>query len=60
MKDILGTIALIAGLVTIAYGWIINIVQLVQIGETYTTIVVVVKVVGIFVPPVGVVMGWIG
>jgi hypothetical protein len=50
-------IVLILGLVS-AFFYVMNIVQLVQ--EYYTTTVVVFKIMGIFMAPLGVVMGIIG
>lgn len=60
IKDILSAIAVIGLGLGFAYGWIMNIVQLVQNGDTYTTVMVVVKVCGIFVAPLGAVMGYVG
>lgn len=60
IKDMLSAIAVIGLSLGFAYGWIMNIVQLVQNGDAYTTVIVVVKVCGIFVAPLGVVMGYVG
>ena len=42
-----------------AYGWIMNIVKLVQSGLDSVTGLLIARAVGIFFPPLGVVMGYL-
>ena len=58
MKDILGFIGAIAFFGIVAYGYIMNLVQLFQ--NNYSDGMVVLKVIGGLVPPIGVIMGYIG
>lgn len=57
MKTVLALWALIlAGFI----GWVLNIVAIFHAGPIAEwTAVVLVRVIGVFVPPVGAVMGWI-
>ena len=58
MKDWFGGIAAVAVGVAFIGGYVMNIVQLVQ--GSYDGGLLVVKVAGIFVAPLGVIMGWVG
>ena len=57
MKGAMTDIVSIAAVMVIFFGYIINIVQLLQ--DNFETWIVFLKVVGIFVPPFGVIMGLI-
>ena len=58
MKDWFGGIASMVALIALVGGYIMNIVQLVQ--NDYSQGMLMVKAVGIFIAPLGIVMGWIG
>ena len=58
MKDLLISLSVMIFYITLASGWIMNIVQLVQ--NHYTDTMVTFKVIGIIVAPIGVFLGWIG
>lgn len=47
-------------LVGLVGGWILNLYQLYHMNFDVITGQIVLKVVGIFVPPIGAVLGWIG
>ena len=58
MKEFFTSVIGFVALAMIVGGYIMNIVQLVQ--NHYSDGMVAVKAVGIFIAPLGVVMGWIG
>ena len=58
MKDLFGGIVAFVAMVIIVGGYIMNIVQLVQ--NHYSDGMVIAKVVGILIAPLGVILGWIG
>ena len=58
MKEFLSGIAGFVAIAMIVGGYIMNIVQLVQ--NHYSDGMVAVKAIGIFIAPLGVIMGWIG
>lgn len=52
--------ALFAGLLALAIGWVMNVVQLVYLTDAPVTVLTILKVAGIFVAPLGGVLGWVG
>jgi len=58
MKDWLSGIAGFAVIIALSVGYIMNIVQLVQ--NHYSDGMVIAKVVGILIAPLGVILGWVG
>ena len=58
MKDWLSGIMAFVVIVAISAGYIMNIVQLVQ--NHYSDGMVIAKVVGILIAPLGIILGWVG
>ena len=54
-----GVIALIAFICAAAYGWVMNIVTLIGLDFSTVTAEIVLRVIGVFMVPVGCVAGWI-
>lgn len=54
------SLAFLGLFVAAVIGWVKNIIQLINIGVGEITTVFVVKCIGIFVAPLGAIMGWIG
>ena len=51
----------IAFVVAVLVGWVMNIVQLIHLSGTATlTLGIILRIVGIFVPPLGAIMGYFG
>ena len=50
----------LSAIVALVLGWVFNIVQLVTLSSGAINALFVIKVVGIFVAPLGAVLGWIG
>jgi hypothetical protein len=59
MKLIAGIAAAFAFLVAVAYGWIMNIMAVANSNFAELTGILILRVVGIFVAPLGVVLGYI-
>lgn len=58
MKDLIVLLASLLLVVASIYGWIANIVKLVDVGDGQITGMVLARVAGIVVPPVGAVLGY--
>lgn len=52
--------ALLAGILAMAIGWVMNVVQLVYLADAPITVLTILKIVGIFAAPLGGVLGWVG
>ena len=59
MRYVVGLIALVVVVIAGIGGWIANIVQLVNASFDPLTGLVVLRVIGIFIPPLGAVLGYV-
>jgi hypothetical protein len=57
---VIGGLAIIAAVIAAIVGWVLNIVQLFGMADGGITGTFVLKAIGIFVAPLGAVLGWIG
>lgn len=59
MRAVLG-LGLLGAIIAAIAGWVMNIVQLVSMADAGVTGMFILKIVGVFVAPLGAVLGWIG
>jgi hypothetical protein len=55
-----GLVSVIVLMIAAAIGWIANVVQIVHLAGGPVTTLFIVKIVGVFAPPLGAIMGWVG
>jgi hypothetical protein len=56
----LGELLLVLFYIAVLAGWVMNIGQILRMLDAPVTVLLVLKIIGIFVAPLGVVLGWFG
>ena len=60
MGKVLAGLFVIGAWLTFVIGWILNIIQLVGMADGEITVLLILKIVGVFAAPLGVILGIVG